>query len=703
MRKVRFILTINDVDYPVFPVWGDTLSVSIERAQDYRGLRRELDGDISFVREDYDLINAQTFEQKFWLRIEVNDGAGYYTDLRGYFYKTYLTQYKDATGLRFELTKLVIDDRYERVMNALSNEYNLPDINVATTTLNYVLQPVLQIYFPGSEIIANLNGGNSWETPVTVPTTNATTLITDYHFLRGKGIFFVPGTSQVAPGVAGQYDFNSTSGWYEKEVGSFSIRLTGSTWNIHEDSGGGIVFAGTPGETDEFASVYSNVTGDVRLYGSEAFYRVLCNAETLGGFPTDVLAADDFVVQNNYTRALGIQYDKIFGSDDNTTIPRGYGRFASDVIHFADNYFLFPDEAITTTYFPVMLSTWTAFSIWCYFDATLIGYQEEGAEERIVKDAYKFADVVSAVLAKIDPELSHEEDPLFSDFLYGDANPIRTEVSVPFFVPKTNITERDYDIPAKKAALTLRDLLDFARATWRCDWHIDSTGRFIFEHTSYYSAGKSYTTPNIVFDLDLLIDPKNRLPWQHGQRIFRYDLDNMPERIEKTYQEDASPVFDGLPIEVQSVYINPGTVERYQLSRFFSDIDFALSTEVAKDGFFYCEAIQSGLTFTVSFDTINYRDKDWYLQNGRACWPYLDNKYGRHELPAESVILNAETIAATSVRKSKRTGLTFAGVDAQGNDYMHLVTIDGENGEIAKASVQVATGNISIDEIELPI
>ena len=83
MRKVRFILTINDVDYPVFPVWGDTLSVSIERAQDYRGLRRELDGDISFVREDYDLINAQTFEQKFWFRIEVNDGAGYYTDLRG--------------------------------------------------------------------------------------------------------------------------------------------------------------------------------------------------------------------------------------------------------------------------------------------------------------------------------------------------------------------------------------------------------------------------------------------------------------------------------------------------------------------------------------------------------------------------------------------------------------------------------------------
>lgn len=705
MRKVRFILTINDVNHTVNPVWGNDVVINITRAQGYRALRQALEGGVTFVREDYDLINSQSFEQQFWLTVQVDDGSGYYDRIRGYFYKTYLRHFADTESKAFELLKLVTDDLYERVINSLNSEYNLPDIGVASTDLKYVLQPVLQVYRPGSLFITNINGGNSWEQPVTQAVTDLSELTGTYLFFEGKAVYYVAGEGNLAPDVSGPYEFNGTSGFYEHETKSFSFRFDGgsNTWNIHEDSGGGIVYTGTASETDEFASVYTTGGSDCQLAGGRNYFRMLCNSATLGGTPTQDVPASDIVVQNNYTKILPIAYQNIFGSDANQVLPTGYGRFAADAEQFPGRYFDFPVSAVTEHYFPVGRSNWNYFSQWCFFDATLQGYQEEGSEERIVSDAYKFADVLSAVLGEIDPELSHEESAAFSDFLYGNSNPIRSSQSTPFLVPKTNITVGDYDIPAKKVPVTLRDLLDFAWACWRAGWHIDSEGRFVIEHVSYYEAGKTYSGNNVLFSADSLVETKNQLSWQHGQRIYDYKLDNMPARIEKNYSEDASPVFDGLPIEVLSVYVNPGTTEQYSLSRFFADIDFALVSEVSRDGMFYCEAVLDGGVQTVTFDTVTYRGKDYKLQNGRASWPYMDNLYGRHNLPAESARLNGETITASSVRKSRRTSLAFAGIDADGLDYMELVTLDSEQGEIAKAEVQLATGNIAIEEIQLPL
>ena len=499
MRKVRFILSISDVDHTVSPVWSDSTVINIERAQDYRALRQQLDGELSFVREDYDLINTQSFEQKFWLSIQVDEGAGYYNRLRGYFYKTYLTQYSDHSGLRFELNKLVTDDYYERVMNALNNEYNLTEIGVATTDMRYSLQPILQVYRPGSEFIANINGGNSWEQPVDQVITDTAELNTTYHFFPGRAVYFVAGAGVLAPDVSGEYEYNSGANRYENTVSNYSFRFDGgtNTWNIHEDSLGGIVYSGTAGETDEFASTYTTGGSDCQLAGGENYFRILCNTSTLGGTPTQDVPASDIITQSNYTKILPIAYQNIFGSDDNGVVPTQYGRFDSNALQFPGKYFNLPvDATISEYYFPVGRSNWQYFSLWCYFDATLQGYQEEGSEERTIKDAFKFSDVLSAVLGEIDSDLSHEATDAFSDFLYGSSNPIRSSQSVPFLIPKTNITVGDYDIPAKKVIIRLRDILDFARAAWRCNWHIDSTGRFVIEHVSYYSAGKTYSGTN---------------------------------------------------------------------------------------------------------------------------------------------------------------------------------------------------------------
>jgi hypothetical protein len=702
---VRFILTINDTNHTVNPVWGDGLSISIERAQDYRALRQSLEGSLSFVREDYDLIAAQDFEQQFWLTIQVDDGAGYYQRMRGYFYKTYLTQYADAAGLRYELDKIVPDDLYERVMNALNNTYNLPDIGVATTTLQYALQPVLQIYTPGRPYVTNVNGGNSWEVPCTVTSSEAT-LVNDYFFTLGEIVHYVPGRGELTPDIGGRYFYDG--GLNEYSNGNYDIRFVGGQWNVYDIlNSDALVYTGTPGQADETLTTFTSTGGSgdtAELYSEKQYTRFLCNSATVGGSGTVDVPATDIVNQSNYTKILQIAYNGIFGSDENSATGTPFGRFADDATYFSGQYFDFPAEVVTQYYFPVGRSQWQYYSVWCYFNSTLRGYQEEASTTRFVKDAYRFSDVLSAVLGQIDSNLSHDATAAYSDFLYGVSNAIRSDQSTSFLVPKTNITVGDYDIPAKKAEVTLRDLLDFAASAWRAFWHIDSAGRFVIEHVSYYENGKSYGAANVLFNLDTLLEPKNNLPWQHGQRIYSYDLDNMPERIENAYQEQASPVFDGLPIEIESVYVNPGTSEVYNGSRLFADIDFALSTEVNKDGFFYCEAKENAEGVQeVTFDTITYQGKTWLLQNGRAAWPYMNDLYGKYNLPAPSVTLNGEAVTALSTRKSKRTSLSFAGADVEGSDYMHLVVLDGQNCEIAKASVQLATGNINLEEIEMPI
>lgn len=681
----------------VIPVWGDGLSIGISRADGYRAMREALEGSLLFVREDYDLIKAADFEQKFWLKIEVDDGAGYYERLRGYFFKTYLTEDEDKK--QFTLSKIVTTDRYERIMNGINREFNVPDICPANP-VKFVLQPVVQVYVPGNNYITNINGGNHWEQPVNSPESSSSVLINTYFFKEGQDVYYIQGRGELTPDVGGQYFYDS--GLNEYSNGHYDIRTDGTKWQIFDILNSDLlVYEGTPGQTDVFATTFTSETdsGTCVLIGQQHFVRILCNVDTLDGNTTEDIPANDIVTQDNYTKVLGLEYNQIFASDEHSPTPTGFAKIDSGALYFADEYFDYPiNNPVIEYYFPVNQSEWSTVSFWMYFNTTLRDYQEDAATERTVKDAYLFGDVLAAVLAEIDSEVTHELTSTYSSFLYSDSNPLRSE-SVPFLVPKTNITIGDYDLAASKAIVTLKDLLELARIVWNCFWHIESDGKFIVEHVDYYRRGKTYTGANILFDLSLEREPKNDLLWSHGARVYSYDLAGMPERIEKNWQEQGSEVFDGLPSEVSSTYVNPGTVEKKPLSRFFSDLDFALSGEVNKDGFFYLET--DTVENKVIFETVTFRGKTYKLQNGRASIVYNNTQYGLYDLPAENVTVNGTATTAVSVKRSKVTNVPFAGVETAAHDYNELIGTEKGFGEIESAKVQLSTGIISIESLKI--
>lgn len=702
IRPVRFILTILGTEYQVYPRWDDSTEIGINRIDDQYAIQQTLDGELYFQRGDYDLINGQDFETRFDLDIQVNYGAGFVSRLTGFFYKTYLEDRPNPKEKTYVLKKFVVDDYYERVTKGMDKEYNLQDLGCPTVTLNFYVQPILQVYTLGSRLITNINGGNSWEQPVIEATTDTGLLTGTYRFFEGKSVYYIAGAGELAPDVSGEYLFNGSSGWYER--GSFSVRFNGgtSTWNIHENTGGGIAYTGTPGETDEFATVFTTGGSSCQLAGGRNYFRILCNSATLGGNPTFDVPANDIINQSNYAKVLPIAYQDIFGSDAHTVLPTQYGRFASDALHFADDYFAFPTSAVSQYYFPVNKSQWEYFSLWCYFNATLQGYQEEGTEERTIKDAYKLSDVIAALLAKVAPGVTHLEDVDHSNFLYADGtNPIRGMRTYPLFVPKANITVGDYDLPTKRTPIRLRDCIEFIYATWEGLWHLNAE-KFVIEHVDYYRRGRSYDSQNIGLDLTTLVEPQHGIPWSYGNDRFTYDIDNMPERIERTWQEVSSPLFDGFPIDVVSVYVDPGSVEKRPLAKFFSDIDFALVTETIKEGIFYLETEKVGTEYFTQFTAFTWLGKDYFTQNAKASFAYLVDNYGRYNLPAAQANINAQALTVIGIRLTKQQAVDFGGKEDGTEDYFALIRVDNGEGLIRKASVNLATGIITIDELNLP-
>lgn len=696
MRKVRFILGISDVFSVVNPIWADDLAIGIEKPQDYKAIRESLEGELVFKREDYDLINAQAFDQKFTLDLQVDTGSGFATRIKGYFFKTYL---KVNVRLRqFTLAKFVIDDYYERLMNGIDQEFNLTSIGCPTSQISFFVQPILQIYQPGNAYVTNLNSGNSWESPVT-PESDTAVLTDDYFFSLVETILFVPGSGELVPDISGTYFFFAT----EYRNGDYSLIFNGTRWQVFDTTTATLVYDGVNGDAGEDGFVLNPVVGSTpaKFFGSTLYTRILTNADEIDAIPTVDFPAGDFVNQSNYAKIFQIAYSGFLYSDANTTEQTGYGIFSDISLYFAGRFFAYP--SMLENYFPVNKSSWRAFSTWVYFNSILLDYQIQGSIKRTIRDAYKFSDVLDRVIAQIDPTVRHFETTTCSDFLYSPGtNPVRGNQTFPFIVPKTNITVGDYDLAAKKAPITLKNLLDLIQFAWNAFWYIDEDGNFIVEHVSFFENGKSYSAIQIETDLTVLLEPKNNLPWSYVNDEYSYAIENLPERIEWAWQEQSSELFDGLPVTINSAYVNPATVEKRQLSKFYSDIDFALANDVTKDGLFYIECTLVLGEYESEFATVVFQGRSFFAQNAKASFAYLVDKFGRHNLPAPEINISGFAYTALSVKKGRVMKVAFAGKELVPGDYLGLVRTDEGDGEVEKAKVQVSTGIITIEQLNLP-
>ena len=135
---------------------------------------------------------------------------------------------------------------------------------------------------------------------------------------------------------------------------------------------------------------------------------------------------DDFATpRRNYKKCIGlIGFDSpnsvvsIFQNEYTSEEPTSYG------INDFGEYFKPPYTLYGQYFYPLARNSWANTSMWVRLGSIgdisdFENYCSRFYKEYTLKDVYHIADVIKALLSKIDPSLTHEKTAEYSSFLYG--------------------------------------------------------------------------------------------------------------------------------------------------------------------------------------------------------------------------------------------------------------------------------------------
>ena len=704
----RFSIEVDLVFTTVHPVYDDGLEKVIEKASGEEYYRETLNGSFSFVRDDYDYIDGLSIEKQVNFNMEKWDGNEWQTYFSGYFTKTDCRFEVDECGDGVCTVDVTPNDKYDKVLGGMDKEFDLIELAPAKTGFNFTRQPIFQVYASGASVLTCYLGGTYFELDVPTPE-SGTALTTDYYF-GFLGVHGVAFGAALDPDIGGEY-VGETGG----SLGSTLIRkddndyrlaynATTTKWEFRDATTGFAYYAGVAGELPNETIFTSPVDGSTCYFRFQILWgRFITNQTVIGVTSTYDIPADDIVSNPaGYTKVIGIGQtavddaagtsweNVIIASAGSSATPTRYGKFADDAPLNALDYFTLPAGLGTGAIYPQGESQWDDASFWFQYDATLRAFQESGADLVQVSDAYKVVDALSAILAELNPAVSHSEASNYSSFLYSSGTALRPTLRYPIITPKTNITVGQYDQPAKKGPIKLADVLQLLWTAYRCKWHIDTSGNFIVEHISYYENGGTYSGTEVSADLTTLIDPQTGKNWEHGANRWEYEKESMPERIEPGWMDRTTREFDGYPIVIRSIYVQKGNIESQKAGRFTADIDYMQlqPEDIAKEGFAVVECTANKGIYTVPYVEITLPDASEYkLQNGYLAFIYLHPNYHRYGLPASLIRLNEEDTTALSVTRRKVQEIDYPLLSI--TDPIQLVTTGIGTGKVLELKENV--------------
>jgi len=682
----RFSLTIDGTTSTVTPVYDDGLEKVIAKADGEEYYRETMNGSFSFVRDDYDLIAAASIEDEITFLIEKRGSDGTYnTYFSGYFTKADGRFEVDECGDGVFEVSVTPSDYYDAILGGMEKEFDLIELEPEKTPFNFYRQPIFQVYALGDSVLSCYLGGTYFELDVASPVSSTTDLFATY-FFGYIGTHVVVYGENLDPDISGEYindvslnTLSTAPTYIRKGDGAYRLQVNASLgWDVVDTSTSTVMYQGPAGGSLFGDQLTALVGGHVAYAtGRFLFARFITNQIAVGATPTSTIPANDIVSNPaGYEKVLGVGLiatdvpagtsweNVIIAHAGHSTAPTRYGKWDDDSKYFSGEYFTIPSGAGSGAIYPQAQSTWNSYlgggqppgSFWFQYDSVLRAFQESGAETLTISDAFKVADALSVILAELSSTVTHDEDAAYSDFLYGDSNAIRGVLRYPIITPKSNVTVGEYDQPAKKGPVNLGDILQYLWTAYRCKWHIDTEGRFIVEHISYYENGGTYSGTEVSADLTALIDPQTGKNWEHGANRWEYEKADMAERIEPGWMDRTTREFDGYPIVIRSRYVQKGNIDNQKAARFTSNIDYAQlqSEDISKDGFIVVEALLSKTIYTVPYLTITLPDSsEFKLQNGYLAFLYLHPNYHRYGLPASLITLNQEDTTALSITRRK--------------------------------------------------
>lgn len=699
----KFELNVNGTQQQAFPDYRESLSKDYALESQEQFYRAKLNGELTFKGNDFARIVNAAFDTEFVLVVSItyDYGATWEEYWQGSFWKTDCKF--DEDGGTATVTPGV-KDRYTDILAGLDKEYNLIDLMPEITPVKADKRGMVQIYFSGENVISCFLSGMWWEQECEAVSSESD-LINTYHFLRYHQYREINVTGVLNPDVTGVFvgDKPGTESTnyqsFDKDGYSFKFTYTtGSgyvtlTWEIINTSTNASLWrysVNNPSSVPTTITLQpvsgSGASGtataeirDVALYG-----RVLLDksADAPPLQPIYPLPVDDMGGENrNYHYVAGFVSFGVYPSSEYSSTPTKWG------IYQPGKYYIPPsnESSYIENMFPVGRSSWGAISYW--LGGGYWTWEQYWRKQFTIRDAYPLASVISVLLGTIAPGISHAGTADYSQFLYG-INPLDGMTLTPIITPKSNVIFSNYDQPAQRAMVTLRQVLDMLRDCFRCYWWIDEQSRFRIEHISYFMRGGSYSIePEVGIDLTSETVSRNGKPWDFGRNQYEFDKLEMPERYQFGWMDEATQLFNGYPIEIVSKFVEQGNIQNIQISHFSSDIDYILLQPggISREGFVLMQAQYNNGEYELPYYQIGSNQE---LQNGYVAFVYLQSYYA-YDMPARSYKINGVAMTAAGVKKLKKQTLRFP-VVVEPNLYQFIKTKLG-NGIIEKMSVNLCS------------
>lgn len=423
------------------------------------------------------------------------------------------------------------------------------------------------------------------------------------------------------------------------------------------------------------------------------------------------LPRDDFATpRRNYRKCIGLRgFDSsssvvtIHQIERTSETPTSYG------MNDFGEYFV-PPSLYGQYYYPLARSSWANVSLWVRLGMAgmIWPFEEFCAEtykEYSIKDVYHIGDAIKALLAEIDPTISHDKTAEYSSFLYDHTGASASALGNCniYITQKTNILKGEYDQAAQKAEIKFKQLMDMLRDCFRCFWYIDDQNRFRIEHVSYFMKGLSYNQPIIQTDLTEKSDKFNKKAALYCQQEVEYDKSDLTSRYEFKYMDDVTKAMGGdLFIDVNNAYIQKDKTEEINIDGFTADIDYMLflPDDFSNDGFALIMADSNK-----KVPIINQRIKDekqnnhifevyaqnWYASFNELAWHYME------DISGNNISNNNIDLYPGHVKRCMKHNIEFPS-NQLSIDVYKLITTD-----IGDGYVEEVTSNIDTDMTEIEL
>lgn len=681
-REIVFTLRVAGVPRQAFPVYGNGLAVEFEQESGQQFFRRKMVGELEFIGADYNYLVGLPLdtEVECFAQLRTLHGGTVLGDVfSGHFYLTDCEV--DASARSLKVTPSV-SDVYGPILDGWENEYNLPRLSPQVVPLTMHRRPVLQVYIPGATAVTCIMGDSSWEQEVDAtdrPQDYGFALIPGFTWYRMVSIYgseaFTAQTGHVSMSFKWDYvhgnDTEKIDGWWLRFFPGIA------TWELFHDDGDGVTRPYYTGSTSEVVwpmVMTLRPTGlpghdqDLMLAASrglELYGRLITDRKEYGGTTAQRIPSDDFVGKNlNYRYCLG--YD--IGGGSNFRIeqtlsetPTEWGMSPGGQYYVRPTFA--PSEGVSNCV-PLARSMWDEWSVWWLITPTLSGLiDEQWRQEFTLKDSYPLYSVIQCLLREIGSEVTFLPDADHSAFLYGAGDPELSYYAKLFITPKSNVVSSDYQDPAQRGKITLRQVFEMLRDCFRCFWYVDSANRLRIEHVSFFMRGRqSSGTPNVGVDLTTQRYTRSGLAVATGQASYKYDKPDTYERLQFGWMDDVTEHFDGT-LQILSGFVQKGKTEEVTVMNFSSDVDYILAnpSDVSKDGFVLLGASPKvGGGWEVPFVDVAdvFSQNHIILQNGYLSFAWL-MRYYLYDLPAPRVEHDGREYTALGVRRLRNGEVTF--------------------------------------------